>query len=114
MRTTKTAQLPTFNTLLGCFQAFLCGRPDQLARLRAGLDESLPQVLAQVERDIVADEHILRAESRDQQIANLCRQVNDAMPQALTDDSHDRRVGFSTQLEQITTQVAEGEVPGSP
>jgi tetratricopeptide (TPR) repeat protein len=106
--------LPPFNTFFGCLQALLRGEEQQLARLRAGLDDGLAAALAEVERLCRADEAELRTAARDRQIAGVRQQVMAAMPLALADTDDHRRAQFVQQLEQWAAQAAADELPGSP
>ena len=108
-----SAQLPPFRLFFGCLQALLRDQADLLTRQRQQLDQGLAAALAQVEHNIAADEATLRDEARARKIADLRRQVDAAMPQALRDEDQARRTGLITQLEQAA-QAAEGEAPGSP
>lgn len=61
----------------------------------------------------MADEEDMRTAARDQQIADVRRQVMAAMPLALADTDDHRRAQFVQQLEQWAVQAAD-ELPGSP
>ncbi|HEU4326683.1 MAG TPA: hypothetical protein VFS21_26320 [Roseiflexaceae bacterium] len=109
------AQLPPYNALLGCLQALLRGAPEALERMRARLDGPLAAMLAEVERLVAADEAALHSEARDRQIADLRRQVDQAMRQATQLPRDDpRRAELLAQLEHLAAQAAADEPAGSP
>jgi tetratricopeptide (TPR) repeat protein len=105
------AELPPFNTFLGCLQALLRNQSTQLERLRSQLDPSLAQALQSVEQ-LISGEEIEAAQPS--QIERLRTQVAQAMPAALQDSDQERKAGFIQQLEEWASQAAAGEAPGSP
>lgn len=108
-------RLPPYGALFGCLQALLRGAPAPLARMRARLDADLAAALAEVERLAALPEDQLQAEARDLQIAELRRQVDAAVQQALRLPPDDpRRAELQEQIAHLAVQAAADEPPGSP
>lgn len=109
------AHLPPYGALLGCLQALLRGAAGPLDRMRARLDADLAAALVEVERLAAAPEAALQAEARDRQIADLRRQVEEAVGRALALPPDDpRRAALQAQLLDLAGQAAADEPPGSP
>jgi tetratricopeptide (TPR) repeat protein len=96
------AELPPFNTFLGCLQALLRQQPAQLERLRAKLDAGLAQALQRIEQNISNT-------TPESQIEQLRAYLAQTMPQALRDSDQERKEQYTRQLEQLAAQAIEGE-----